>query len=208
MIAYLQMVPDQEKSPLEIHPTEIKGSWDAGYVLDRHTVSSTMIGYNEFGHPEFDTQRSPLGELVYRLKYKGDKNAIPPIVEAVASFLQKCAIQADVIVPMPPSKLQRSYQPVIEIASELSKALTVAFDAASLKKTKATPQMKDIGDYAERVAALDTAFVAGKDLEGKRILLIDDLLQSGATLNVVAKTLKEQGQAKAVYVIALTRTRS
>jgi hypothetical protein len=34
---------------IEIHPKEIKGSWDQEYVLDVHTVSSTMIGYNEFG---------------------------------------------------------------------------------------------------------------------------------------------------------------
>jgi predicted amidophosphoribosyltransferase len=164
------MAPDEKKSPLEIQPTEIKGSWDKGYVLDRHTISSTMIGYNEFGHPEFDTQRSPLGESVYRLKYKGDRNAIPSIVEAVVLFLQGRAIHADVIVPMPPSKLQRPYQPVIEIASELSKALRIALDTTSLEKTKTTPQMKDIGDYSERVAALDIAFNVGKDLEGKRIL--------------------------------------
>jgi len=81
------MTPDEDKSPLEIQPREIKGSWDAGYVLDRHTISSTMIGYNEFGHPEFDTQRSQIGELVYRLKYKGDKSAIPLIVE---TFLHSC----------------------------------------------------------------------------------------------------------------------
>jgi competence protein ComFC len=202
------MTPHEEKSPLEIHPTEIKGTWDAGYVLDRHTISSTMIGYNEFGHPEFDTQRSPLGELIYRLKYKGDKSSIPRIVEAVSAFVRGQAIRTDLVVPMPPSKLQRPYQPVIEIASELSKALGIALDATSLKKTKTTPQMKDIGDYSARVAALDTAFTVGKDLDGKRVLLIDDLLQSGATMNVVAKMLKEQGQAKAVYVIALTRTRS
>jgi len=202
------MDPDEEKSPLEIQPTEIKGSWDAGYVLDRHTISSTMIGYNEYGHPEFDTQRSPLWELVYRLKYKGDKNAIPSIVEAVVLFLRGRAIEADVLVPMPPSKVHRAYQQVIEIASELSKTLKIALDTASLRKRTITPQMKDIGDYAARVAVLETAFDVSKDLEGKRILLIDDLLQSGATMNVVAKTLKEQGQAKAVYVIALTRTRS
>jgi predicted amidophosphoribosyltransferase len=68
--------------------------------------------------------------------------------------------------------------------------------------------MKDIGDYSERVAALESVFNVGGDLNGKQILLIDDLLQSGATLNVAAQTLKRQGQVKAVYAIALTRTRS
>jgi hypothetical protein len=77
---------------VEIHPKEITGSWDRGYVLDVHTISSTMIGYNEFGHPEFDTVRSPLGELVYRLKYKGDKGAIPSIVEAITGFMKTSEI--------------------------------------------------------------------------------------------------------------------
>lgn len=73
------------------HPKEIKGSWDQGYVLDAHTISSTMIGYNEFGHPEFDTLRSELGEMVYRLKYKGDKAVIAPIVEAICEFVKNWA---------------------------------------------------------------------------------------------------------------------
>ena len=64
------MCPDEKPPTIEIHPQEIKGEWDTGYVLDVHTISSTMIGYNEFGHPEFETQRSSLRELVYRLKYR------------------------------------------------------------------------------------------------------------------------------------------
>jgi len=201
------MSQEEEQRPLEVHPKEIKGAWDMGYVLDLHTISSTMIGYNEFGYPEFDTQRSPLGELLYRLKYRGDRSTLPSIIESVVAFVKNWAIKPDVIIPMPPSKLQRPFQPVIEIASELSKALQIPLDTTSLKKTKTTPQMKDIGDFSERVAALETVFTLGRDVEGKQVLLIDDLLQSGATMNVVAQTLKKQGHVKAVYAIALTRTR-
>ena len=192
---------------MEIHPKAITGSWDAGYVLDVHTVSSTMIGYNEFGHPEFDTQRSELGELVYRLKYKGDKGSIPNITEAIVNFLKSWKINPDLIIPMPPSKLQRPYQPVIEVASELGKALRIPFKSSSLTKTKTTPQMKDIGDLSARMSALKDAFTVIEELRGKKILLIDDLFQSGATMNVVAETLKKQGHADAVYALALTRTR-
>ena len=48
-----------------------------------------MIGYNEFGHPEFDTQRSALGELIYRLKYKRDVGTIPSIVETAGQFIRE-----------------------------------------------------------------------------------------------------------------------
>jgi predicted amidophosphoribosyltransferase len=68
--------------------------------------------------------------------------------------------------------------------------------------------MKDVGDFAQRVAALEGAFAVAPGVGGKQVLLVDDLLQSGATMNTVAKTLKTQGALKAVYAITLTRTRS
>ena len=112
---------------VSIDPKEINGPWDKGYALDKHTISSTMIGYNEFGHPEFDTQRSALGELVYRLKYKGDKTAIAPIAEAIAEFVKSVGLHVDVIVPVAPSK-QRLKQPLFEIVDALSKLLEVPAD--------------------------------------------------------------------------------
>ena len=67
--------------------------------------------------------------------------------------------------------------------------------------------MKDIGDYSARVAALESTIKMEGDLNGKRILLVDDLFQSGASMNVVARAIKDLGHARAVYAIALTRTR-
>jgi competence protein ComFC len=160
-------MPDDEKLSLAINPKEMKGSWDAGYTLDLHTISSTLIGYNEFGHPEFDTQRSPLGELVYRLKYKSDKGVLPAIVETVAEFVTQWGIRPDLIMPMPPSKTQRPYQPVLEIASALSGALHIPLDTTSLTKTKSTAQMKDVGDFPQRVAALEGVFRVAPGVDGK-----------------------------------------
>jgi len=193
---------------VQVHPTEINGAWDQGYVLDRHTVSSTMIGYNEFGHPEFDTVRSELGELVYRLKYRNDKSVLPSIVDTAAEFVNGRKIHPEVLVPIPPSKVQRKFQPVVEIAIELAKSLGVALDMSSLAKRKVTPQMKDVGDFDARMTELKSAFASDGNLQGKSILLLDDLFQSGATMNVAALTLKEQGGVEKVFALALTRTRS
>ena len=68
--------------------------------------------------------------------------------------------------------------------------------------------MKDVGDFAARVAALEAAFVSDRGLEGRSVLLLDDLFQSGATMNVAARTLKRQGLVKSVCALALTRTRN
>jgi competence protein ComFC len=165
-----------------------------------------MIGYNEFGHPEFDTQRSALGELIYRLKYKGDVGSIPSIVETVAHFVRGWGVSLDEIIPMPPSK-QRIMQPVFEIASALASTLGIAVDTKSVSKTTSTLQMKDTGDYSARVVALESTIQVEGYLAGKRLLLVDDLFQSGASMNVVARAIKDIGQARAVYALALTRTR-
>lgn len=141
------------------------------------------------------------------VKYRGDKGAIAPVVEAISEFVKSWGIHPDAVVPMPPSK-QRSFQPVVEIAGELARAMNLPLHLDCLKKTKATQQMKDVGDFGARVVALEAAFGSDRALEGKDILLFDDLFQSGATMNVAARTLKGQGQVKSVYALALTRTRN
>ena len=117
-------------------------------------------------------------------------------------------IHADAVIPIPPSKVQRVFQPVVEIVSALANSLGIPLDITSLKKSKTTLQMKDVGDFAARIAALEAAFTSGKDLAGRQVLLVDDLFQSGASMNVAARTLKQQGLVKSVYALALTRTRN
>ena len=145
---------------------------------------------------------------MYRLKYRGDKDAIVSIVETITEFMKTSDINAEVVVPIPPSRLQRSFQPVIEVGTELAKTLGIAFNSTSLKKAKSTPQMKDVGDFSARVATLEAAFVSDRDLEGRTVLLLDDLFQSGATMNVASRTLRGQGLVKSIYALALTRTRN
>ncbi len=53
---------------ISTHPMRIPGSWNEGYVLGYHAKSSNFVGYNEYGHPRFDTVRTEAGELLYRLK--------------------------------------------------------------------------------------------------------------------------------------------
>jgi predicted amidophosphoribosyltransferase len=80
-------------------------------------------------------------------------------------------------------------------------------DKTSVRKTKATPELKNV-DYAKRLELLAGAHdVEGSALAGRRILLLDDLYQSGATLNAIARLLKDTGGAAAVLALALTRAR-
>jgi predicted amidophosphoribosyltransferase len=75
-------------------------------------------------------------------------------------------------------------------------------------KVKATPQMKNIDDWAERQRVLAEAVQSGKDgVRGKSILVFDDLIESGATLRRGDEVLLKEGVARAIYALVLTRTK-
>lgn len=196
---------------INFHPIKLSNGWKEGFALDLHTLSSEFLGYNEFGHEIYDTKRSEIGELLYRLKSKSDKSVIKEIVDVVQYFLcHKWSVDKliDLIVPVPPSRTGRTFQPVMEIAEEVGRRLKVPVETRALIKTKKTPELKGIREYDKRVEALKDAFSVEASITMQRnILLLDDLYRSGATLNVITRILYGTGSAKSVYILALTRTR-
>jgi hypothetical protein len=60
----------------------------------------------------------------------------------------------------------------VEIAAELARSMNLPLRSDSLKKTKTTQQMKDVGDFGARVAALETVFVTDEALAGKAVLIL------------------------------------
>lgn len=179
--------------------------WVEGYVLDYHTVSSTPTGDPYY---RFDTKRTELGERVFQLKYRSGAAAVlADIVDTAENFIREWKPPVECIVPAPAS-LNRKSQPVIEIAKELANRLKSPIHESAVRKVKATSQMKNIDDWAERQAVLREAVQAGDaDVRGKIVLLVDDLIESGSTLRRAAEVLLSDGSAKAVYALVLTRTK-
>ncbi|MDP2931475.1 MAG: ComF family protein [Chloroflexota bacterium] len=197
---------------VSIKPIKLFGNWSQGFALDLHTVSSEFLGYDEYGHEMFDTKRSEIGELLYKLKYGADKSGMNEILDTVVSFLRdtwKITGILDCVIPVPPSKADRDFQPVIEIAAGISLKLGIPVYKDALKKIKVTSQFKNVFEYEERLKLLSNVFTVTSALtSGKNILLFDDLYGSGATVHTITRVLCEQGKARGVYVLALTKTRS
>jgi competence protein ComFC len=191
-----------------IHPTKIPGRWSAGFALDYHTISSEFVGHDEYGHPKFDTKRSELGELLYRLKYGSDSAVIQEIGAAATEFLRSWNPGVGLIVPVPPSRT-RGLQPVSVLAETIGKNLALPVRSDAVTRLKAVPQLKDVFEYDARVKLLHEVHSAEPAIaEGKRILLFDDLFRSGATMNSITETLYQGGKASEVFVLTITRTRS
>ena len=188
---------------VKISPMKITGPWTDGRVLDFHTVSSTWTG----DPYRYDTKRTELGDRVYGLKYSGASGFIPDIVDTAEAFVREWKPEVDCVVPAPPSR-SRNSQPVVEIARALATHLSLPSCENALVKVEATPQMKNIREWSEREKLLRKAIQAGPaNLRGQSILLIDDLIQSGSTLQRAAEVLLNDLGARAVYALVLTRTR-
>lgn len=190
----------------DLRKIKIEGNWDIGYALDLHVKSSDFLGYDAFGHPQYDTVRTELGELVYKLKYGHDKTVLDDIIRIICSSFTFKSI--DVIIPVPPSDTSRSFQPVVEIAKRLGKSLGIKVLPNAIRKIKETPQLKDVLIFKERCKLLKDAFEIGDtSIKNKTILLFDDLYRSGATLTAITRVLFRKGNVSKVKVLTLTKTR-
>jgi predicted amidophosphoribosyltransferase len=187
--------------PMKLAPNP----WVEGYVLDYHTVSSTPTGDPYY---RFDTKRTELGERLFRLKYRsGGTEVLTDIIDTAVDFLGQWRPPIDCVVPSPPSQARKT-QPAVEIAQELAARLGLPAYAEAVVKVEATPQMKNIDDWVERQRVLVDAMRLGKDdVKDRSILLFDDLIESGSTLRRTAEILLNDGGARRIYALVLTRTK-
>ncbi|WP_158161730.1 ComF family protein [Grimontia hollisae] len=198
---------------MDVNVKEITGVWDLGYSLDKHIVSSTYIGENQWGHAQFDTVRTDVGEAVFLLKYRGDFTQCTDIAQSINDNILPKLPSISFIVAMPPSKV-RPKQPVQEIALELGNIAGKLCINGLLVKSKSTPQMKDIASREERIELLMEAFeiddkVVAETLPetGYNVLIIDDLYDTGTSLEAATQTLRQCDKIDKIFVATATRKR-
>lgn len=193
---------------MEVNVQPIYGNWDSGYSLDKHVLSSVYTGDSQWGHPEFDTTRSEVGEALYQLKYRSDYSQIPIIALQMHDSLSGYFSTASLIIPMPPSK-SRARQPVSELARQLAQKMEIPCYESLLVKTSSTPQMKDIESREEKVETLIRAFSVNDQLGNNLYdaLIVDDLFDSGSSLEAATAVLRGYSKMRNIYVATVTRKR-
>lgn len=176
------------------HPRQLPGPWDAGWALGFH---SQFTGAN--------WKRSDAGELAYRLKYQDDLSVLPKLVEQAAALIADHPelAQVDAIVPVPPST-PRLHDPVSSFAKALSTRFGLAYLPVLVKSRQTSPQ-KELHTLAQKRKNVAGAFELQLSIRGKRLLVVDDLFDSGATLEEIYHLLQRVGATK-VCVLTLTRT--
>jgi predicted amidophosphoribosyltransferase len=200
-----------EQRKMKTDPTRITGNWTHGWVLDQHTVKSVQGGDRDSGYAEFQTERSELGEALYALKYRGDREQVEPIAKTVAAFIRGRSELLDIkaVLAVPPSDTRRSFQPVEALAARIGAELGLPAPEDYIIKTRQTTALKNMTNKRRRRGELEGAFaVADQRFADMHVLLFDDLFRSGETLKAVTVALLFAGEAAMVSVLAATGTRS
>lgn len=194
---------------MKVQVKKIEGSWDLGYVLHKHTLSSTYLGVDEWGHDRFDNKRSEPGEALYQLKYRSDWSQVEPLAAQIKETLLPLFGKIGLIIPMPASTV-RSKQPVNELAYALGKLTdTPVFDEMIVKAPApaGSPALKNLHTRAEKDAALAGRITINENISNEghwNALLLDDLFDTGATMNSVCQALRTYKKINLIYAIAIT----
>lgn len=194
---------------MEVQVKKLEGSWDLGYALHKHTLSSTYLGDDEYGHPRFDTTRSEPGEALYQLKYRSDWDQVAPIAAQLQTTLLPLFEKVGLIIPMPAST-RRARQPVDELATELGRITGIpVFDNIVVKSPppEGSPQLKNLPSREEKDAALQGRFSINPSINNEgcwNALLLDDLFDTGATMDAVCQALRTYRKINQIYAAAIT----
>jgi ComF family protein len=145
-----------------------------------------------------------LRKAIHLLKFKGIKRLSRPI----AALLSELPIpEADGIVPVPlhPNKIkEREFNQTALIGRHLSRHSGIRLLYDALKKNKETPPQTDVTGK-DRMRNVKNTFTAGKAVNGLRLVLVDDVITTGATVHECSKALTKAG-AKSVTVVAVARS--
>jgi len=153
-------------------------------------------------------EKSNIQDLIHALKYN-QKFKIGIFLGEILGQKKKKVLnswQIDLIIPIPLfhlKKIERGYNQAEYIGKGLMKSLGLKLDNSIAKRVKNTQSQTKLNSN-ERAENMNEAFSIKnkKRIEGKNILIVDDVITTGITVLELAKKLKEYGAAK-VYCLSI-----
>ncbi len=164
--------------------------------------------------PPFDGMRAAYiyqglaRDLVRSLKYRGMTALAPTIASLSTNAIREWKLGVDVLVPVPLHSMRkrtRGYNQAELLARRIGSELGVPVESRALERRRRTPQQARSADAEERQRNVAGAFRGRPGpVEGRAVLLVDDVTTTGATLAACAQALKEAG-AGPVWAFAFAR---
>jgi len=147
----------------------------------------------------------PARRLVHRLKYSDRGELARPMGAWMARAGADVLADADAITPVPLHARRlwtRRFNQAAALAREIARRTGKPFEPALLRRVKATRSQVGLS-REQRVQNMQGAFRAASDapVRGRRIVLVDDVLTSGATANAAARALLRAGAAQVDLIV-------
>ena len=149
----------------------------------------------------------PVDAMVHALKYRHRLSMASFFGAALAARAQDFGAQADLILPMPlhPRRLaERGFNQAVELARPLARVRGLPLGLAVVSKLRDIPAQAGL-DREARLRNPRGVFECDMSLHGQRVIVVDDVMTTGATLGELARTLKRQG-ASWVGNVVVART--
>ena len=150
-----------------------------------------------------------LRELILRGKFRGGLDALDALGRMLAALCVEhysAALPPQILIPLPlhPSRLrERGLDQCLEIARPVAKALGIPLRVDMLRRVRTAVPQASLNREARK--KLRQIFEASPDVSGMRILLLDDICTTGATLSRATEALLEAG-ALSVDIAVVART--
>ena len=165
-----------------------------------------LLVLGDYWQPDRD-ERTEIGELIHRAKDQGDPRAGSELAERFARLAAA--------MPEPAGGLPRLVAPVPsghrphlveQLASSLAAAGAGEYRPGLVVKSNPTPRLRHVDPEHRAEVAASAGYRTREPVAGRHIVVVDDVVLTGTTLNAVAACLLEAGAAS-VTAAAAARTR-
>lgn len=165
--------------------------------------------------PDYDAVRVPLKfdnasqKIIHAFKYYDTTHIAKIFAKIMCTSYKDFICDSDLIIPVPMHKwkrLTRLYNPPQLLAHEIAKTYNITMMPALLKKIKNTKSQTTLSKN-QRLNNINGSIIVTNPeyIKDKNIIIVDDVMTTGATISVCAKQLKKAG-ANSVRALCMART--
>ena len=187
----------------------------SGSQIERHARICTRCQVSPIqldGLRAYAFHGGSLRKAIHQFKYEDLRGLAPLLGQLMADGWNRLApgdVSFDAIVPVPlhrSRQKERGYNQSALLARELGHCLELPVIEDAVVRSRATAPQVDLGAQARRANVRNAFRCQGNRLGGKRVLLVDDVCTSGATLESTCLALRGAG-VSSVWACTLARAR-
>lgn len=175
----------------ELKPLTLKGNFDLGYTLGKYS----------------EKKRTKIGKLVYHFKYRKNKKAGDILVDLSTQFIKENYPDFELVIPVPPAVSSQHFFSYRFFSRNLTDNLQKPLTDKVIQRIKlAQPQKDFVNLEGKRENIKDSLKISQpQKVKDKTVLIIDDIYDSGTTVNEISSLLKS-ALAHKVFVFTIAKT--